>query len=943
MIKIILAFTLFLITHTAFAVDPTRNWQTIETDHFYIHFVEGGQTLANKAAGIAENAHNKLSPVIDWTPLDKTHLVISDETDQPNGLAIPFPYNRSVLFVAPPDTTNSLEDYDNWLDTLITHEYTHILHIDKNTGAASRLRNIFGRHILLFPNLHQPGWLIEGLATYHETDEEQGTGRGQSSIYKMMMRMEVAKGIKPVSQVNIRLRSWPTGTTPYLYGVHFYQFIEQRYGKQAIKILIENYSNNILPFRINTNTKQILNKDITELWDEFESWLKQKYQPQIKQIEQQRVIKGEAITQNGYFTRDVQSLNKNQTYYLRQGAFKYQALMAIDSKGVHKEITEIHGGARMDVHKEKGVLLAQPEYCDEYNRYYDLYIIKHGGNKLKRITECGRYRSASWSADGSQIIAVHTDKGISQLHVLGEDGKKQSVVWQGKDNEVVAQPDWSADGLHIVAAVFRSGTGWNIELFNITTKKWKKITNDLFIDAQPEFNEAGDSFVFSSDRNGVYDIYRYELKQKKLIQLTRVKGGAFHPSQANRRSPLYYTGYSANGTDIVKLDEVNNLNNEAIKNSAVKQKVKKIYSKAKVSKIESYSPWSSLAPRWWFPYFFIDKNQTELGFSSSGNDALGIHNYFMQLAYDTENQYSVGNINYSYSNRLQLGTGRSTDIFLDTNGNFSRARKDDEAYAVLMFPYTHEKYRWNFLLGAFTSKTSDARLATLETPAADFKDNILGAAITFDNPRYYIRSISPNDGRAVNLVAESNDIIDSDYTGETYTLDWREYLPLGGEHVLALRFAEGYGTKQPKPFALGGEENNFAALDVILNTVGGDPLFGRRDYGLRGYDEGLPQLRGRRMQLASIEWRFPLGLVEHSYMTPPVGLAQYSGSLFADSGATWQAGSSPDKYYTGIGAELHADVSLFYGLNIRMRLGVAKGLDNIIGDSRAYFSLGASF
>ena len=95
--------------------------------------------------------------------------------------------------------------------------------------------------------------------------------------------------------------------------------------------------------------------------------------------------------------------------------------------------------------------------------------------------------------------------------------------------------------------------------------------------------------------------------------------------------------------------------------------------------------------------------------------------------------------------------------------------------------------------------------------------------------------------------------------------------------------------------------------------------------------------------MASIEWRFPLALVERGYMSPPVGLNQLSGSFFMDSGAAWQDGNSPDNYFTGVGAELHADVNLFYGLNVQMRLGVASGLDDATGDNRAYISLGSSF
>ena len=86
-----------------------------------------------------------------------------------------------------------------------------------------------------------------------------------------------------------------------------------------------------------------------------------------------------------------------------------------------------------------------------------------------------------------------------------------------------------------------------------------------------------------------------------------------------------------------------------------------------------------------------------------------------------------------------------------------------------------------------------------------------------------------------------------------------------------------------------------------------------------------------------------ISLIERGFMSPPVGINQFSGSVFIDTGAAWQDGSSPDEYFTGVGMELHADAILFYGLNIKMRLGLASGLDDVIGANRLYISLGASF
>jgi hypothetical protein len=119
-------------------------------------------------------------------------------------------------------------------------------------------------------------------------------------------------------------------------------------------------------------------------------------------------------------------------------------------------------------------------------------------------------------------------------------------------------------------------------------------------------------------------------------------------------------------------------------------------------------------------------------------------------------------------------------------------------------------------------------------------------------------------------------------------------------------------------------------------------LFGRRDYALRGYEEGLPQLRGRNTQLLSAEWRFPGGRPERGWMVPPVGLMQWSGVLFAETGTAYDSGIAK-KYYSSVGAEFVADLNLFYLVPVKARLGIASGLDDTIGDNRLYLSLGSSF
>ena len=79
------------------------------------------------------------------------------------------PVNYFAIFLAPPDENELLQNRE-WLELVLTHEFTHIVHLDKAYGPPYSLRRLFGRLALLFPNALEPTWITEGLAVYVESD-----------------------------------------------------------------------------------------------------------------------------------------------------------------------------------------------------------------------------------------------------------------------------------------------------------------------------------------------------------------------------------------------------------------------------------------------------------------------------------------------------------------------------------------------------------------------------------------------------------------------------------------------------------------------------------------------------------------------------------------------------------------------------------------------------
>src|SRR4051812_24287471 len=88
--------------YAASAYPPSLHWRTITTEHFSIHYHQGEEELASRAAVYAENAYTRLVPMMGWQPSGRTDLILADHVDLSNGSASPFPSNRVEIYVTPP-------------------------------------------------------------------------------------------------------------------------------------------------------------------------------------------------------------------------------------------------------------------------------------------------------------------------------------------------------------------------------------------------------------------------------------------------------------------------------------------------------------------------------------------------------------------------------------------------------------------------------------------------------------------------------------------------------------------------------------------------------------------------------------------------------------------------------------------------------------------------
>lgn len=946
----------------AYGADPKLSWFTHESDHFLVHYPEPLKSYVSKVTQLAENSHKELSPFINWTPKKKTHVVLLDEFDQANGYATPMPNNTIVLYMQPPTSGELLQYYD-WLSLLIHHEYTHTLHIDKALHIPNDLRSLFGRFIFLFPNALHPNWFQEGLATYLETDEEFNTGRGTSDYYQMMMRSELQSGLKPLSRINhVHSHDWPFNTA-YLYGVYFFRFIADVYGEKAINQLVDNYSENIIPYRVSSNPEAVTGKDLETLWYEFSEYLRGYFAPQFQRLNAQSYSARNTLS-DGFITMGNPAVVSDKKVWfsavdrhLGSGLYKVEQA----NQRVVTRVVKLNSLAAIDVNDNDQLLISQLEQCDQYRLNYDLYWFDQNQHQAPvKLTDCARYRMAKWlptNTGANTAVALAYDKGIPRLDVLKLDTKKnkaeqQYTLWQGQMNEVISSFDINEKG-QVVASIKFEGDHWNVYRLNTLAslgsgkkkagkKAWSNLTNDTQQQIWPSWHKGNVHFVQAN--LGQFELYKLDNKNSggskvKKQRLTHNFTGIQQYDFLNDETiaSLYYTG---EGFELVSMA----LNEKPAlyeKQWPKPKLVTSALSNANSTQLDpSYSPWPTVLPTYWFPVYLKNEKLNEVGFFTSGNDALSWHQYQLQLTYEKTNETPLLNAQYTYDNRYTLAVQQSMGTTNQkVNNPFTNTVESVYKYSsqwVLNVTKPMPKMGLSiYPYGALINHLSYYVVPGLELvdDLANY-DNWIAAGLLLDDLDTSLSAGGYNQGWQWNGVIESADLADNTLvTGNVLNQQFRYFYGMDNGHVIAQKLFVGLTLDGNSRFQLGGSASEA--------YIGPGFQFKQRDLSLRGFDDNLAELVGQNAAVYSAEYRLPFDWTDHAEMVPPIGLSGWSVRGFIDNGLVWDDQNTSD-VYSGLGAELIFDGTLGYFLNLRFRLGAAKGLGSLGSDS-VYLQLGGSF
>ncbi len=539
---------LALSTANAASFDPDLKWRTLKTEHFNITFHQGEAALAEEVAQIAEAVFAKMTEELETVPKRPTELVLIDPTDAANGYATPIPVNTIVIFVTSPNENSVLSQYANWNDAILTHEFTHTLHLDTIEGLPKLLRLALGRVV----NVHRvsPGWAIEGLATMQETRHTTG-GRGRSKMADMIKRMAVLEDeFPPLGNMDGFQVDPPSGNLRYLFGQDFQQYIADSVGEKAWTKWLHAYGGGI-PYWL--PSKRVFGKRFVPLYKDWKRHMHQKYEAQAEAIRTQGETPVDLISDGvAACMGPTWSPSGDKLIFSCSHPDDGPAIQVLKT-GQEKPKIEVKGAFAQDFTWRadgKAVFFSAMHTVDRFNLFDDLYFHKIGHKSAKLVTRGKRVRQPTLSPDGKTLIMVRNKVQQNQLSQLTVDQHLIDLTDLG-DHAQLANPEFSPDGRYLALSMWQHGVR-DIWIYTADGKPYRRVTADPAHDMDPTWSADGRWLYFSSDRSGVFNIYAVKLEDDSIFQITNVVGGAFHPSPHPNGTRIAFESFTNNGPDIVQ-------------------------------------------------------------------------------------------------------------------------------------------------------------------------------------------------------------------------------------------------------------------------------------------------------------------------------------------------------------------------------------------------------
>lgn len=870
--------------------DPSLRWYTFETENFSVHFACPGlpdtesEMLARQVAATAEEVRSTLGATIGRVVPGRCDIVITDFHDYHNGWASPIPHNCITVIPTPPAAARTADD--NWLRTLIVHEYSHLLQMSMASGPAGLLRRVFGKVVM--PNALLPAWLTEGYAIWNETRFSQ-SGRLRSSEHDTYLRAAArSQVLLPIDRCNsYDLQRYPAGNAPYLYGSRFMASIAEQ--DSGIWDRYNLSHSTLLPFMEDFHARRTLKRRFAPLWQEWQQLATAHSESIARQLNPALTTRMQRLTFEGFDNGSpVWSRNGVEIYFQSRTGNEYPTIKRVAWNGAYVQTLHrglVTGSMSLSPSGDR-LAFAQYELVRNGGEQTDIYELNLNTQELKRLTFGLRARDPDFAPDTNLLVFVSNHKGSNALELLNLTTGEISRLAEPGFGTSYHTPRFSPNGRWVAVGVSQLGAYSDIQLIDNRTGWVLPITSDRANDLWPCWSRDGRFLFFVSDRTGIFNLYAYSFAENQLYRCTNVEFGIFEPAVGPGTRRIAALSHTAEGDDIYmfELSPAEWLPVSPESDTSLYS----TYPEANDAGVTYfYNPFPSILPSFWLPWYERSGKSWHTGIFTLGWDVLQLHSYSCLAGYRSAVRSPFLRANYVFSRyRPHLLFSLDAD------------RKQQLARLGAELPTYRTSYSQVWHWGCTAEHDSSIRTA-------------LSLGWVFSSARAYRFGVAPVEGRIVSaelsgkarVLAGANDLLKA-------TACWSEYIGRPPRHwSLRLQLAAGTAL---------GDTSARTAFSIVP---------GPTKLGVRGYTTNSTQ--SRHIVIGSVQFRTPLCWIERGIGVLPLFLRNINAAVFTDAGITFPTAKDGTLHYEsrlGTGVELRLDLNLAHHVPVNMGVGAAVGL-----------------
>lgn len=535
-----LAIILFsLIIHSQGRVfDNLGNMRMRSSEHFNFLYKEEHEGLIRELAGIAERQYEILSGSMNTAPHEKINILLTDQSDIPNGFASMYIDDYINLYVTNPDAQFIVKHRD-WIEFVLLHEMTHIFNLTSLNPSCLHLLN---NRLLYLPNAAMPMYVMEGYTVYNESTLL--SGRLYDTNFESFMRtMILDDDIQPLDRAATYVnRHWPYANLPYLYGGYIFDAYKRNgadlTGFNSLTCLSCLPVGNMLPdvsiaYHTGTLPSNALSKAFEYAENRTDSIVRFNTPSQRRNIT---------------FTGGSNSLplySDNMLYYVKYYGNKHQRFVKDDGENISELFRTSNPLSVFADLQRNSFFYEHLDYYDNINTFFTIHEYINSSCHELPSTERGMYPVSL--NDTLYFVRNNWDcQYIIVYDVVSEtcaDSFAFNDKWRYYDLDINDSGD-------IILSVWRPGGFSDIAEFNVHDRDISFITQDRYADFMPQWSDSG--FYYISDFEGLNKVYEFSFTDSlsHAVYTTLYQVVSYDADEQN--GIIYVQDLSSEGYDIYK-------------------------------------------------------------------------------------------------------------------------------------------------------------------------------------------------------------------------------------------------------------------------------------------------------------------------------------------------------------------------------------------------------